>query len=1159
MTHTGARVWQWTGIILILCLFGGAYWYFKVYGSTLNAPQNDLNTNGLVGQWSFNGDDISGATAYDRSGSGNNGTLSGSPAVTQGRVGQALSFDGTNDYMSTCLVSTSKTYTFSFWMNRANTYYIFDSNLASGHRLLIGMGLNSPTSGALSFYDGTGKSIGSAIPANEWHHVVLVLNNSNSTATGYVDGVSIGTAAYTGRDLGCDVGQKIGSSYVGDTNFQGKLDEFRIYNRALAAGEIQSLYAQGSGTKVDSAISQPQGTGRLDSGLAGYWAMDDGSGTSATDSSTNASTGTLTNGPTWTTGQIGGAVTFDGTDDYIDTNNGSALDSLSEYTYAAWIYPTSADGFIIAKASNGGGSSGFRLTGSTLQSWRANNVAWSVARSTSSTTVSLNTWSHVAIAYSHVGDKKNHIYLNGVEVAYSEQDTNGSGLDPDPTWNFWIGRKQGANEMVDVPFTGNIDEARIYNRALSADEVAQLSRLTAPTSTDTGLKGYWSFNGKDVSGTSAYDRSGAGNNGTLTNSPSIVTGKLGQALGVVASSSYVTIPDSTSLSPTAAFTLSFWIRPTATVTGSEKTLVLKSETSQRTFHVQSTSAAAVKFNVASSIGDSGSNYGVSPDGVIVQNQWTHVTTVFDGAGSGNSGRAKIYINGVEQPVTYTGTIAATVPNATSPLVFGSLLTATYDEARFYSRALTAGEIKGLYDVGADDKINSAVSQPQGTGRLDSGLAGYWKLDDGSGTSATDSSTNANTGTLTNGPTWTTGQIGNAVTFDGSDDYITAGTGSSLALTSKLSISTWIYLSAIPANGITWRIAYKYSSGDASNLYQFGVGNTGSAAYLYFNPGGGGSDSFGSTALTTGRWYHVAVTFDQPTLKFYIDGRLDKTTSDSVVGGFNSGSGTMKIGGLGTANTNINGNLDETRVYNRALSADEVAQLYRLNVPTGTDTGLKGYWSFNGKDMTSASAYDRSGAGNTGTLSGPTVTPGKLGQALNFDGVNDSITSAANSTALAALTQGSFAFWIKPRGASYQGGIFRSIVNDGGGNGPFTQGFEISGDAWQGTQTVRFAADGSTGDMLARSTTTLSLNTWTHVVVVWDGTLTAANVKFYQNGVLDTTTAQTNGSGSYVASDGSFIIGGTVDNKYLDALLDEVRVYNRQLTAAEVASLYNASK
>ena len=66
----------------------------------INSSQNSKLTNGLVGMWSFNGPDMSGVTAYDRSGQGNNGTLTNGPSRVAGKIGQALSFDGVNDYVS---------------------------------------------------------------------------------------------------------------------------------------------------------------------------------------------------------------------------------------------------------------------------------------------------------------------------------------------------------------------------------------------------------------------------------------------------------------------------------------------------------------------------------------------------------------------------------------------------------------------------------------------------------------------------------------------------------------------------------------------------------------------------------------------------------------------------------------------------------------------------------------------------------------------------------------------------------------------------------------------------------------------------------------------------------------------------------------------------
>jgi hypothetical protein len=243
MTHTGARVWQWVGIIAILCLFGGAYWYFQVRASTLNQSQNDLNTSGLVGLWSFNGDDMSGTTAYDRSGAGNTGTLTNGPTKTIGKIGQGVSFDGTDDYVDITNVAFSGTFTFSTWFyttNNSQTGIIFGEDGGSdagGPK--IGM-----TGGNIFVrVNNTGGDSSVAVPTvGQWHHMV-VTRNSSSKVDLYIDGGTAtrlnGDAAQTDTyDL-----DKIGcNGSTPDQCFAGKLDELRIYNRDLSAAEISSLY-----------------------------------------------------------------------------------------------------------------------------------------------------------------------------------------------------------------------------------------------------------------------------------------------------------------------------------------------------------------------------------------------------------------------------------------------------------------------------------------------------------------------------------------------------------------------------------------------------------------------------------------------------------------------------------------------------------------------------------------------------------------------------------------------------------------------------------------------------------------------------------------------------------------------------------------------------
>src|SRR3990167_6079208 len=89
-------------------------------------------------------------------------------------------------------------------------------------------------------------------------------------------------------------------------------------------------------------------------------------------------------------------------------------------------------------------------------------------------------------------------------------------------------------------------------------------------------------------------------------------------------------------------------------------------------------------------------------------------------------------------------------------------------------------------------LSSLISQTQAQ---TSGLVGYWTFDEGSGATAADSSGNNNTGTLVNGPSWTTGKIGQALSFDGVDDLVTASGISNTP--SAFTLSAWIKFSQLP--------------------------------------------------------------------------------------------------------------------------------------------------------------------------------------------------------------------------------------------------------------------------------------------------------------------------------------------------------------------------
>ena len=130
---------------------------------------------------------------------------------------------------------------------------------------------------------------------------------------------------------------------------------------------------------------------------------------------------------------------------------------------------------------------------------------------------------------------------------------------------------------------------------------------------------------------------------------------------------------------------------------------------------------------------------------------------------------------------------------------------TYTDAEQATMTELASVLQALKTL-----LSSLISQTQAQ---TSGLVGHWTFDEGSGTTANDSSGNNNTGTLTNGPTWTTGKIGQALNFGGPNDYVGAGNIAVTNAQTKLTWSFWLYQTSYQDN------AYYVSKADPNNFTQ----------------------------------------------------------------------------------------------------------------------------------------------------------------------------------------------------------------------------------------------------------------------------------------------------------------------------------------------------
>ncbi|MBP8304986.1 MAG: discoidin domain-containing protein, partial [Phycisphaerae bacterium] len=199
---------------------------------------------------------------------------------------------------------------------------------------------------------------------------------------------------------------------------------------------------------------------------------------------------------------------------------------------------------------------------------------------------------------------------------------------------------------------------------------------------------------------------------------------------------------------------------------------------------------------------------------------------------------------------------------------------------------------------------------------DPSLVGLWKLDDGSGTTAVDSSTGGHHGTLMNGPVWVAGQLGGALEFDGTDDYVDTGLTQNLP---TWTISVWANSPAAPSGS-------GLPSGPLHREQNYQINwnhNGGWAGCVGANLGGSWtSASLGTLGANT--WYHLCGTYDGTAMKAYTNGELINTTT--VPGTPSSETNSMKLGRHAAAAQYYRGLVDDARVYNRALTQEEIRKV-----------------------------------------------------------------------------------------------------------------------------------------------------------------------------------------------------------------------------------------
>lgn len=385
--------------------------------------------------------------------------------------------------------------------------------------------------------------------------------------------------------------------------------------------------------------------------------------------------------------------------------------------------------------------------------------------------------------------------------------------------------------------------------------------------------------------------------------------------------------------------------------------------------------------------------------------------------------------------------------------------------------------------------------------------------------------------------------GQAMEFDGVDDYVSITNNEVLNPTSAITLSAWI-----KPFDITTNTYYEIIRQDpnASNRKIFSFQDNGTKLTLGLQTGGAYWETdtpITASEFTDGNWHHVVALYDSELLKarVYKDGVLLEEENHSGI--ISSTSAAFFIGSAHGSSEFFNGSISDVRIYDRALTATEIEQLYSgsgaSTASTGSlNKGLVGHWPLNTESKKSATVIaDTTPYNNNGTLSGAEVR----NHGYYFDGVDDVITTSGISGTTDELTQ---VYWVKKD--SLTSGIRRfSDLN------PYQCGFSSSSFFAHTT-----SSSGSDINLPYGTVTGFTAGEW-HMVVVTRETHTENQTKLYLDGELKLTGNLVNAANGMMTLR-DFPISYASATQAWDGNIADVRLYDRVLSATEITNLYNGA-
>lgn len=865
------------------------------------APEAGLRTldQGLLLHWTF--EDRAGTQITDISGQGRHGILLGGSTFVPTEEGEAVRLDGVDDYISFAGPRDPSLYG---GVNGALTISarVRVTDTAEYNTLCFGCGpLRSLFVGTQSF----GRRIQAAVRDTgsgglAWHQSTEALSDDTWVqATIIVEG-GVGSRVYLDCALDAEIVDpeialddfgysSVGEGALSNMWFGGDIDEFRIWDRALVAEEIDAL-----------CPADPPGDG-----LELHWTFEDRSGNQVLDISGNERHGTLQGDPTFVEGPVGDAIRFDGLDDFVSfvgprdpalyggvdgafsVSARVRLGDLAKYNTLCYGCGPFRSMFVGTVPYGARAMAALYDQPTTGFTW-----PWTMP------SVAEDAWTEVTMVVD--GGVGTRLYLDCA--------LDSDNADPDVGLRDYGYSSVGQGAAAGQWFEGDLDELRVWSRALSDEDVAALCPNDPPDPLGQNLELHWSF--EDRVGNTIADLSGNGRDGTMIGG-GFVPSLNGEAAALDGVDDYIAFVGPRDLELYGGIDGDYTMSAQVRVWDLQRYNVLCFGCGPAgNFYLGSEGGIYDLGHYArAAFGYEGFGFGAWAETppILDEGLWFEITVVARG-GEG----AWLYVNGefvseLLQPLLELRDpgYSAVGQSVNASWWFGGEI----DELRIWSRALSTEEIA-----------------PFGGGMpfLHSGLLLDWAFEYHIGDLIMDRSHNDRHGWL-EGATLVPSPDGEAAHFDGVDDFISfdgdlrdpelyGGVDGSFSLSTRLRVTDTTDINTVC-----------FGCGPFNSLSVGNLGAPGQAwARLFDETGPSFLWSVTTPAIFDDTWVEVTLTVDATSgARFYVDCQLDSELLDPDIGLRDYGYSSF---GEGVGDTWLDGDVDKFRVWDRVLTDVEISAL-----------------------------------------------------------------------------------------------------------------------------------------------------------------------------------------------------------------------------------------